>query len=126
MALSTADCKQYIANWVKNNPEQIVYDDYSVELKADGHYWICDGTAPKDWTRRTKRKVNNIDYRLFTCSGMLDSNYVFLLAESNGVLTHRYKAIRQFQNHPAVGAWIKEQCGIGLYEPEDPTIQSDI
>jgi len=113
MKLTTADCRQYIADWVQHNPGQLPVDAYKIKVKAGGATWISDGTKPKDWTRLAKKKIGKVEYRLFNnqCS-IFGYRFVMLLEEEDCQLSHSYGDMRSFQDHPAVGEWIKEHCGI--------------
>ena len=111
--MNSKDCVQYIANWVRDNPGELLLDNYSVKLKANGHYWITDGTDPKTWKRLTKKKFDNIEYRLFQCSCCIfNSSTAILLEEQNGAIRLTHGLVQTFSNHPAVGRWVREYCGI--------------
>lgn len=111
--MSSKECVQYITEWVKNNPNVLPLNDYGVRLKADGCHWISDGTDPKSWKRMSKKKYDNVEYRLFRCDcSIFDSGASVLLEDRNGHITLSYGMIESFRNHPAVGVWVKDYCGI--------------
>jgi len=113
MKLSTNDCRKYIADWVAQNSDQVPVDDYFVQSRARGNTDVSDGANPKDWMRLAKKKIGNVEYRLFQAGlSIIQGTHVFLLAEENGQLTHSHGNMRVFQNHPAVGPWIRHYLRI--------------
>jgi len=92
--ITTEDCRQFIADWVKLNSVLIqpYIDQYGVKLRnqhisTKGKSHIGDGTAPTDWVRRRKVKVGNTTIRLFTGNVLhYRSELCFCVHEQNGTL----------------------------------------
>lgn len=83
MKLSTNDCKQYIVEWYKNNPDALPI--YSFCLSEGG--CLSDGKSIKDWKRLAIAKKDNKVYRLFQPgSSRVDCSVHILIVENAGVI----------------------------------------
>jgi hypothetical protein len=107
--VNTKESTVLIAQWIIDNPGMVPCDDFAVGLKNSGNHWISDGTDPKAWKRLTKKKLGEVEYRLFHCPcSIFGTGLKFLLSGSEV----SYGPTQSFQDHPAVGPWVKNYCGI--------------
>lgn len=103
MAVTSADCKQYIVDWYKNNPGVLPRIPALVaagDIDADG---CCGGMRNglnlADWKRCAKVAKNGKVYRAFRPDRTtLDFYLVVVLTEENGNITDlEYGYINQFE-----------------------------
>ena len=111
MKITSKVCKQYICDWIKDNPNQLPQDvEHVARLAADPKWYrgfYKDGTKVSHWGRIKKEKVGDVTYRMFRVCGVtiLHYNILMLVAEVNGTLTISYGDCHVFKNHPDIGRW---------------------